>query len=72
MMIRTPALARGIVLAVFATSILLVPAALVLSVEPSASRSPRQRLIVNLAADALVIRQMSRLASFSSWYRWTP
>ena len=51
----TPALVRGIVLAVFAIGILLIHAALAQSEEESVSRPPRQGLIVNLAADALVV-----------------
>ncbi len=51
----TPALVRGIALAVFIIGILSIHAALAQSEEPSVNRPPREGLIVNLAADALVV-----------------
>ncbi len=51
----TPALVRGIALAVFIIGILSIHAALARSEEPSVNRPPREGLIVNLAADALVV-----------------
>ena len=51
----TPAIARSSVLSIFATGILTLHVASARPEEPLVKRPPKQNLIVNLAADALVV-----------------